>query len=331
MGNELFKKTVEGVLLKYVGESGAYVSVSSVHSGSCGAHQAGHKMRWLLMCSGVYCPSMLKDCIEFARGYQECQLHGGIQHMPTSELHAIVKPWAFRGWALDVIGEIRPASSKQQKFRVPETITTNQGTVFTVQKIQEFAKEVGIKLLTSTPYYAQANGQVEAAKKVIISHIKKHVGKKTKNWHKTFDQALWACRTSPKEATGTTPSRLTYGHDAVLPVKIQVHAVIIQRQREIPSEDHWIMMADELVNLDEERMVALHLLQRQKERVSRTYNKKVKDKIFVVDDLVWKVILPMDRNDRVFGKWSPNWEGPFKIIWVFSNNPYKVEELAPDK
>ncbi|XP_058725925.1 uncharacterized protein LOC131597235 [Vicia villosa] len=216
--NELFKKMAEGILLKCLGESEAYLAISN-------------------------------DCIEFAKGFQVCQMHGGIQHVPTSELHAIVKPWPFRGWALDVIGEIKPASSKQQRyilvgidyftkwveavalrnvdqeavidflqnhiicrFGLLETITTDQGTVFTGQIMREFAQEVGIKLLTSTPYYAQANGQVEAANKVIISLIKKHVGRKPKNWHQSLDQALWACRTSPKEATGTTPFRLTYGH-----------------------------------------------------------------------------------------------------------------------
>lgn len=43
-------------------------------------------------------------------------MHAGIQHVPVSELHAVIKPWPFRGWALDIVGEIRPASSKQQKF-----------------------------------------------------------------------------------------------------------------------------------------------------------------------------------------------------------------------
>ncbi|XP_050883612.1 uncharacterized protein LOC127086841 [Lathyrus oleraceus] len=178
---------------------------------------------------------------------------------------------------------------------------------------------------------SEVNVQVEAANKVIISLIKKHIGKKTRNWHKTLDQALWACRTSPKEATGTTPFRLTYGHDAVLPVKIQVQAVRTQRQYEIPSEDYWSMMTDELVDVDEERMLSLDSLQRQKEKVSRAYNKRVKGKVFTIADLVWRVILPMDRNDKMLGKWSPNWEGPFKVLQVFSNNAYEVEELAPDR
>jgi hypothetical protein len=43
--NELFKKTVESVLLKCVNETEAYVAISNVHGGSCGAHQASHKMK----------------------------------------------------------------------------------------------------------------------------------------------------------------------------------------------------------------------------------------------------------------------------------------------
>ncbi|XP_058725976.1 uncharacterized protein LOC131597287 [Vicia villosa] len=261
---------------------------------------------------------MLEDCKEFAKGCQECQVHAGIQHAPTSELHGIIKPWLFRGWALDLIGEIRPTSSKGQKyilvgidyftkwveavplvnvdqetiiqfiqrqilyrFRIPESITTDQGSVFTGRKMQKFSKQMGFKLLTSTPYYAQANGQVEAANKVIIGLIKKHVGTKPKYWHNTLDQVLWACRTSPKEATNTTPFQITFGHDAVLPVEIYLQSVRIQRQREIPYDLYWDMMMNELTELDEERLHALEALRRQKEMVARAYNKRSKVKLYL--------------------------------------------------
>jgi hypothetical protein len=57
----------------------------------------------------------------------------------------------------------------------------------------------------------------------------------------------------------------------------------------------------------------------------------VKLKTFSVGDLVWKVILPMDKKDRVLGKWSPNWEGPFKVVQVFSNGAYEIEELTEEQ
>ena len=116
VGIELFKKTPEGVLLKCLGKTKAYMVVSNTHSGACGTHQEGHKMKWLLFRQGVYWPTILKDCIEFSKGGQECQKHYGIQCVPASELHSIVKPWPFIGWALDVIVEIKPKSSKGHRY-----------------------------------------------------------------------------------------------------------------------------------------------------------------------------------------------------------------------
>ncbi|XP_039682973.1 uncharacterized protein [Medicago truncatula] len=195
----------------------------------------------------------------------------------------------------------------------------------------KFAEDTGFKLLTSTPYYAQANGQVEAANKNIIAIIKRKIKAKPKNWPEILGEALWACRTSPKESTNTTPFRLTFGHDAVLPVEILLQSVRIQRQCEIPVNHYWDMVMDELTDLDEERLTALEVLARQKEKVAKAYNKKVKSKFFAQGDLVWKVILPMDKKDRALGKWSPGWEGPWQILRVFSNNAYEIEELNDDR
>lgn len=36
----------------------------------------------------------------------------------------------------------------------------------------------------------------------------------------------------------------------------------------------------------------------------------------------------MDKKNKTLGKWSPSWEGPWKILRVFSNNAYEVEELV---
>ena len=93
-----------------------------------------------------------------------------------------------------------------------------------------------------------------------------------------------------------------------MPVEIYLQSVRIQRQNEIPSDLYWEAMMNELVDLDEERLYALEVLRRQKERIARAYNKRVKGKVFSIDDLVWKVILPIDQNNKLLGKWSPHWE-----------------------
>jgi len=45
-------------------------------------------------------------------------------------------------------------------------------------------------------------------------------------------------------------------------------------------------MLDELVDLDEERLMALEVLTKQKERVAKAYNEKVKSKLFAQGDMV---------------------------------------------
>jgi hypothetical protein len=63
-------------------------------------------------------------------------------------------------------------------------------------------------------------------------------------------------------------------------------------------------------------MEALEEIEKDKRRVARAYNKKVKAKSFQVGDLVWKTILPIGSKSNKFGKWSPSWEGPYKVVKV---------------
>jgi hypothetical protein len=97
-------------------EEEARVAMGEVHEGMCGAHQSTHKMRWTLRREGVYWPTMLKDCFEYYRGCEACQKFGKIQAAPTNMMHPIIKPWPFRGWGLDFIGEVHPPSTKGHQF-----------------------------------------------------------------------------------------------------------------------------------------------------------------------------------------------------------------------
>ena len=127
-------------------------------------------------------------------------------------MHPIIKPWSFRGWSLDFIGQINPPSSKGHRFvlvatdyftkcteavplknmthreliefitehiihrfGIPQTLTTDQGSSFISKEVREFAESYKIKILNSSPYYAQANGQAESSNKILIRLIKKKI------------------------------------------------------------------------------------------------------------------------------------------------------------
>jgi hypothetical protein len=116
LGDDLYQRTIDGVLLKCLDEEQAKVVVQEVHDRICGAHQSTHKMNWLLRRAGFYWPTVMDDCIKYQKGCKASQRFGNIQLAPASVMNLIVKPWPFRGWGLDFIGETRPESSKGHRF-----------------------------------------------------------------------------------------------------------------------------------------------------------------------------------------------------------------------
>ena len=93
--------------------------------------------------------------------------------------------------------------------------------------MREFAKLYKIKLLNSSPYYAQANGQAESSNKTLIKFIKKKIEEDPRRWHKVLSEALWAHRISRHGATKVTPFELVYGQEAMLPVEVNLDAYML--------------------------------------------------------------------------------------------------------
>jgi hypothetical protein len=114
--DDIYQRTIDGVLLKCLGEEQAKVTVQEVHDGICGAHQSTYKMNWLLWRSGFYWPTMMDDCIKYQNGCEACQRFGNIQLAHAGVMNSIVKLCPFRGWGLDFIGEIHLGSSKGHRF-----------------------------------------------------------------------------------------------------------------------------------------------------------------------------------------------------------------------
>ncbi|KAL1326449.1 hypothetical protein AAHE18_13G229600 [Arachis hypogaea] len=258
-------------------------------------------MKWVLYCNHVYWPSMIKDCIDYAKACRECQLHDSIQQIPASELHSIIKPWPFRGWDLYLIGLIHPPSSRQHKF-----------ILVVIDYFTKWVEEIPL---------------IEVNQNEIIDFIKEYI------IHRFgIPQTLSTDQgTMITGSTGTSPYKLVYGHDAVLPLEINLNTLRILKQNDLPVDDYWNAMFDELNELDSERILALENIVRQKESIARSYNRRIKEKSFDIGELVFKVILPMEKKSKFLGKRSHAWEGPFQIIGTYSGNAYQIKDIESEK
>ncbi|CAL2229872.1 unnamed protein product [Prunus armeniaca] len=202
-----------------------------------------------------------------------------------------------------------------QRFGILESITTDRGSSFISGEMLDMAKAFKFRLLQSTPYYAQANGQAESNNKVIINIIRKMLEKNPKQWHEKLSETLWAYRTSKREATGMTPYALTYGHDAILPMEIAIQSLRIAHQHDLVGENYSQTIID-----------TLNKLLAGKQTVSRAYNKRVKNKSFEEGEIVWKAVLPLGTHIAGYRKWSPTWEGPFIVNQILGMGAYRLQD-----
>jgi ribonuclease HI len=364
LGEDLYQRTIDGLLLKCLDEEQAKVAMGKVHEGMCGTHQSAHKMKGVIKRVGFYWPTVRGDYFKYFRGCEACQRFWDIQAAPASVLHPIIKPWPFLGWGLYFISEIHPVSSKGHRyvlaatdcfikwaeavplrsmthkevihfvsehimhiFELPQMLTTNQGSAFISHQFKEYAASLKIKLLSSSPYYAQANGQTESSNKILIRLIKKKIEDNPRRWHEVLLEALWAHRVSRHGATKVTPFELVFGQEAVLPIEVNLQGPRVASQDDLSPETYHRLMMDQLDEVHEGRFGALREIEKKKLRSSKTYNRKVGEKSFQVGDLIWKMILPVGSQDQRFGKWSLSWEGPFRVSRIVPGNLYFVETL----
>ncbi|XP_059658620.1 uncharacterized protein LOC132304939 [Cornus florida] len=213
------------------------------------------------------------------------------------------------------------------RFGIPKTLTTDIGLSFVGNKVLDYCAEYGVQVISSTPYFAQSNGQVETSNKVIFNILKKMIENHPREWHHLLSEALWAYRNSRRSGTGVTPYMLTYGHDAVLPMEITIRSARVAFQNKLTPAYYNHAMLVELKDLDEVRLNALDHIVAQKKKVMRAYNKKVKAKAFVKGDLVWQVRFPPRVKDKEYRKWTPNWNGPYLVERVLGKGVYRLMDI----
>jgi hypothetical protein len=68
IGDDMFYRTLEGLLLKCLGPIESNWLLHEVHEGTCRTHQLAHKMKWLIRRSGYYWHTMLEDCFKYYKG-----------------------------------------------------------------------------------------------------------------------------------------------------------------------------------------------------------------------------------------------------------------------
>ncbi|CAM8928328.1 unnamed protein product [Rhodiola kirilowii] len=357
----LYRRSFLGQWLRCLNEEEAVEVMQEAHAGICGAHQSGPKLYDRVKRMGYYWPTVVQDCVDFAKKCNACQFNANFIHQPPEHLHPTVASWPFEAWGLDVVGPINPKASNGHTYilaatdyfskwaeavtlrevkkesvvefitkhiiyrhGVPQRIVTDNGKQFSNKLMTNLCEKFKFKQYKSSMYNAPANGLAEAFNKTLCNLLRKVVGKLKRDWHEKIGEALWAYRTTYKTPTQATPYALVYGVEAVLPLELQIPSMRIAIQEGLSSDENDKLRLAELEALDEKRLQAQQSLQCYQERLSRAFNKKVRPRSFQKGDLVLAVRRPIITSHKTGSKFKEKWDGPYVVQEAYTNGAYKI-------
>jgi hypothetical protein len=219
---------------------------------------SGYATAQKILRAGYFWPSLFNDCIITFQKCHTCQTYNHKIRSHLAPLHLVVSVGPFAKWGIDFMTchphlagghgyiivavdyftkwvKAMPTFDNIEKteklfifnhiiarFGVPQAIITDHGSHFRNFMTSELTEKLGLRHESSTPYYPQANDQVEAINKVLITMLRRMIGIHKTSWHTILFSALWAYRTSVKSTTGFTPFWLVYGLKAILPIECEI-------------------------------------------------------------------------------------------------------------
>lgn len=228
ISDKLYKRGYSTPLLRCLTPSEADYVMHEIHEGICGSHIGGRSLANKVICAGYYWPRLDKDCLDFVKRCDKCQRHAEFHHASTTALQSVTSPWPFYKWGADILGpfplgpgqvkylivaieyftkwvEAEPVATITAarvkkfywrniicRFGMPAEIVSDNGTQFASTLVTDFFQELGIKNKFTSVEHPQANGQAEAANKVILSGLKRKLDESKGAWADNLCQVIWS-------------------------------------------------------------------------------------------------------------------------------------------
>nr|CAH66330.1 H0813E03.7 [Oryza sativa] len=259
VGNNLYKKAPNRVLLKSISSDNGRHLLLDIHEGICGSHAAGWTLVGKAFRQGFFWPTTLKYACDMVQRCEACQFHSKHTRLSAQALQTIPLTWPFSCWGLDILGpfprgqggyrfqfvaidkftkwieavpmgEIKAVNAIKFikgifcRYGLPHRIITDNGSQFISADFQDYCIGLGVKICFASVSHPQSNGQVEMANGIVLQGIKTRVYDRLmshdKKWVEELPSVLWAVRTTPTTCNKETTFFLVYGSEAMLPSEL---------------------------------------------------------------------------------------------------------------
>ena len=204
------------------------------------------------------------------------------------------------------------ASQVAQKFLdniyklhgLPENIVSDRDKVFTSLFWKELFKLLHVKLLMSTAYHPQTDGQTEVVNRSLECYLRCMCGENPKEWCKWLSLAEWWYNTNYHTTLTTTPYEVLYGQTP------PIHIPYVSGESRVDTVDRTLTAREGVI-----QALKFHL-KRSQERMKVQADKHRSEREFVVGEWVYLKLQPhrqVSMRKNKFSKLNPKYYGPFQV------------------
>jgi hypothetical protein len=200
---------------------------------------------------------------------------------------------------------------------VPINIISDRDPRFTASFWQTLIAIMGSKLLMSTSFHPQTDGQTENSNKQLEQILRSVVNFQQDDWDEHLAAAEMANNNSKNATTGYTPYYLNMGREAIMPMDTAIGQPSSPNTTAVDTAEKW-------------KAALLHAkrnIERTQQSQSKYANQHRRNTTFKVGD---KVMLSQ-RNIQLLGdahrtrKFSTRFLGPYTVKRVINSNAYELD------
>jgi hypothetical protein len=203
---------------------------------------------------------------------------------------------------------------------LPCSIVSDRDPFFTSRFWAELFQLTRVKLLLSSAFHPQTDGQSEVTNRIIALYLRCLTGDRPRSWLHWLPWAEFCYNTSFQSALKTTPFNVVYGRDPPPLLKYQAG------MPSVAAVDAQLKDRDEFLGEIRQRLLLSQDLMKDH------HNKKRRAKSFDINEWVW---LRLQHRPAAgiaplkFSKLSPRYFEPYKIIEKIGELAYRLQ--LPEK
>ena len=199
---------------------------------------------------------------------------------------------------------------------LPHRLLSDQGPQFTSSFWKHVFTALRTKVINTTPYYPQGNGQVERANRTIVEGLRAFVNSRKDDWQQYLHLFEFAYNNTVHSATKTTPFFLNYGRHPT--------TVASLLNPELPQDLYNGDASKFLSDLHSAISTAHDCINAANEKAAGAKASQ-KPMIYNIDDYV---LLP-SKCFRATRKLDAPYVGPFRIVRQITPHTFELEGLPP--